>query len=85
MYEYECGANEIRNRSGIRIIIPEGCSIQFCSGKGNNFFIPASDGDHTASYVIPDNWDGEIGCERVGNIETPTLMFSQNSSGIGFD
>uniref|UniRef100_A0A6H1ZTK7 Uncharacterized protein n=1 Tax=viral metagenome TaxID=1070528 RepID=A0A6H1ZTK7_9ZZZZ len=81
---YDCGANEIRNKSGIRMIIPEGRSIQFYSGKGNNFFIPASAGDHTASYTIPDNWNGEIECDIVGNIETPTKMFSHNSYGIGF-
>jgi len=82
---YECGANEIRNKSGIRIIIPEGTGIHFFSGVKNNFFIPASAGDHTSSFSIPDNWDGEIGCEGIGDIETPTTMVSRNSYGIAFE
>jgi hypothetical protein len=81
---YDCGANEIRNRNGIRIVISEDSSVQFYSGVGNGFFLPASAGDNASAYNIPDNWDGEIGCEYLGDINSSTKMFSRNSYGIAF-
>lgn len=73
-FAYECGANEIRNILGMRIIIPEGETIRFNSGKGNNFFILSADGDHSACVRIADGWHGEVTCQKIGDINSPSVI-----------